>query len=255
MATNRLYCSLNDVKRILRSRLNRESRIRFSSAYRDLKRDPSNTGTIQLSGVSFKDTFAEHETYTFEFIDSTSFDVEGEIVGELGSGSVRSTFDAVGRFSVPSANWSGSANPGDKIYITSASDISNEDGIKFISDATKYINSKLESVYGSLSNLPFTSNRNTDIPDAISFSCSRYAAYFIFNSLFSGMNTATDESPVEYWKTEADETLNSYLPGRGNGPRWRSRPIRVQEIGVEGINDGIISIDELSDAKNKEYTR
>lgn len=255
MAVNRLYCSLSDVKRILRSQLNRESRIRFSSAYRNLSSDPDNVGTISLSGVIFKDTFAEHETYTFEFTDSTSFDVEGDVVGGLGSGTVTSEFNASGRFSVPVVNWSGSAEAGDKVYITSASDISNEDGVKYISDATKFINSKLESVYGSLNNLPFIANISSPIPDAISFACSRYAAYFIFNSVFAGMNTASDESPVENWKSEANEAMNNYLSGRGSGPRWKSRNIRVQEIGIEGINDGIIEIDDLTDAKNKEYFR
>lgn len=255
MAINRLYCSLNDVKRILRSRLNRESRIRFSSAYRELKSDSSNSGTIQLSGVNFEDSFAEHETYTFEFSDTTSFDVEGDVVGEIGSGTVISEFTATDRFSVPASNWSGNAIAGDKVYITSASDMSNDDGHEFTKDATRYINSYLSRVYGNLSTLGFTDSTSEEIPDAINFACSRYTAYFIFNSVFAGMNTAADESPVEYWKTEADEALNSYLPGRGSGPRWRSRAVRVQEIGIKGINDGIIEIDELSDAENKDYTR
>lgn len=255
MAVGRLYCTLEDTKRILRSLLNRESRIRFSSAYRNLSSDSGNTGTISLSGVSFKDEFAEHETYTFEFTDSTSFDVTGDVVGDIGSGTVTSEFEASGRFSIPVSNWSGSANTGDKVYITSASDMSNDDGHDFVADATKKINSKLGSVYGDLSNVSFSDSTSEEIPDAISFACSRYAAYFIFNSVFAGMNTANDESPVKNWKTEADEAINDYLSGKGSGPRWRSRSIRVQEIGIEGINDGIIEIDDLTDAKNKEYFR
>lgn len=251
---SRIYCSLDDVKRLLRSISNKESRIRFSSAYRDLKADSNNTGTISLTGVSFYDSFAEHETYTFLFSDSTSFEVEGDVVGYLGSGTTVSEFRASSRFHIPIQNWSGLAEDGDKVYLTSASDISNDDGNQFIADATRRINSKLERKYSSLANVSFYNSHNVPIPDSISFACIRYAAYDIFNSVFAGISS-DDKSPVEVWKVDAEETLSEYIVSHGRGPVWRSRPLRVDEIGVPGINEGIIETNDLTDAKNKEYRR
>ena len=251
---SRIYCSLEDVKRLLRSVANRESKIRFSEAYRELRANGDNLGTIALSGVTFEDSFAEHETYSFTFTDSTSFDVSGDVVGDLGSGNRFETFEASGKFSVPAANWSGSALTGDIYHITAASDISDDDGHKFIIDSTKRINARLERIYGTLDNVNFHDSTSVEIPDGVCFACSRYTAYDIFNSVFAGVS-ADDVSPVERWKKSAEETLDQYLSGHGRGPIWRSRAAEIVEVGVTGVGEGIIEINALTDAKNKEYRR
>jgi len=250
----RIYCEISDVKRLLRSISNRESKIRFSDAYKDLKASPNNLGTIALSGVNFVDSFAEHETYTFEFTDSTSFDVSGDVVGNLGSGNRFSEFIATDRFSVPADNWSGAAITGDKYYITAASDISEDDGHQYIVDSTRRINARLEKIFGALSNALYYDSTSVELPQAIQFACIRYTAYDIFNSVYAGMSI-DGESPVEKWKTSAEDTLGEYLLGHGIGPRWKSRAAKITEIGVEGIDEGIVEIDELSDPKNKQYER
>lgn len=251
---SRIYCTLNDVKRLLRSLPNQESRVRFSSAYRDLKPDDGNSGDIDLSGVSFVDSFSDHDTYTFQFTDSTSFRVTGEIIGSLGTGNRFSTFTATNRFSVPSENWSGAAITGDKVYITAASDISEDDGHQFVVDATKKINSRLSTRYGSLSNVSYYDSTSAELPDAVSYACSRIAAYEIFNSVFAG--SAVDEaSPVERWNKDAESELVLYLSAHGRGPIWKSRVSLVTEIGVSGVGDGVVEIDELPDPENKDYER
>ncbi len=247
-----LYCSISDVKRLLRSIPGRESKVRFSSAYKGLLADGNNNGSIALSGVTFDDAFSGHETFTFEFIDSTSFDVTGDVLGSLGSGNRFAEFSYLEMFSVPVANWSGAAQVGDKVYITSDSDLSNDDGTGFIEDATREINAELETRYGSLDNVPYYDDEDETIPDAVVFACMRYAAYEIFNSLYAG---GEGESLVENWNKSASKTLDKYLAGKGMGPRWKSRVLLVTELGVKGVGDGIIKINELSDAKNKEYTR
>ena len=252
---SRIYCELSDVKRLLRSVSNKENKIRFSDAYRDLKADSGNSGTIALSGVCFVDSFADNETYTFSFTDSTSFDVSGNVIGNLGSGNTQAEFTASGRFTVPVANWSGAAVSGDKYYITSASNMSDDDGHAFIVDVTKYINSKLERVYGDLANVSFYDSTSVDIPDALSYACSRFAAYEIFNSIFACMSPPGEESIVEMWKTAADEKLEEYSSGHGTGPLWKSRESLITEVGVEGVGEGVLDIDEIPDAKNKQYER
>jgi len=252
---SRIYCEITDVKRLLRSVANRESKIRFSDAYRDLKADSGNTGTIALSGVTFVDVYAEHETFTFEFTDSTSFDVSGDVVGNIGSGNRFDAFIAEERFSVPVANWSGAALEGDKYYITSASDVSEDDGHEYIVDATRRINSRLERIFGTLDNVSYYDSTNVELPQAVEFACIRYTAYDIFNSVYAGIAPPGEDSPVEGWKVSAEDTLGEYLSGHGKGPIWKSREARVEEIGVEGVEGGIIEIDELSDAKNKQYER
>jgi len=251
---SQIYCELTDVKRLLRSVSNRESKIRFSSAYRDLKANPSNTGTITLAGVSFEDSFAEHETYTFEFTDSTSFDVSGDVVGNLGSGNRFSEFTAEDKFSVPVANWSGAALDGDKCYITAASDVSNDDGHEYIVDATRRINAHLERIFGTLDNVAYYDSTSEELPQAIQFACIRYAAYDIFNSVYAGI-APEGESPVEGWKNSAEDTLEAYLSGHGRGPIWKSRVSLITELGVENVGEGTIEIDELPDSKNKQYER
>ncbi len=253
---SRVYCSLEDVKRLLRSVITRESKIRFSEALKSLKADSNNNGSILLSqsGITFEDSFAEHETYTFEFTDSTSFEVEGDVVGYLGSGNRFSDFVLDEKFTVSSSAWSGSALVGDKIYFTSASDMSNDDGNSFIVDSTNRINARLERIYGTLENVAFYDSTSVDIPHAINFACIRYTAYDIFNSVFAGIST-DENSPVERWKRSAEETLDQYISSHGRGPVWKSRKLLMVDLGVSGIGEGLIEIDQLSDPKNKQYER
>jgi len=251
---SRIYCSLEDVKRLLRSVSNRESKIRFSEAYRELKADSNNSGSISLGGVSFVDSFAEHETYSFTFTDSTSFTVVGDVLGALGSGTRLETVTIDGKFSVLPSHWSGSAVAGDVCYITAASDISNDDGHSFIVDSTKRINARLERIYGTLDSVSFYDSTSVDVPDGINFACIRYAAYDIFNSVFAGVSS-DDVSPVERWKKSAEDTLGEYISGHGKGPMWKSREVLVTEMGLPEYGDGVIELDQLPDQKNKQYER
>jgi len=251
--SDRIYCDLDDVKRLLRSVGVRESKVRFSSAYKELKADSGNAGTIVLSGVTFESCFADHEMYTFTFTDSTSFSVVGDVVGSLGSGTVRAKFTSTDRFSVPLANWSGSANAGDKWYITANSDVSDDDGDDFIDDVCGKINSSLEARYGSLASVPFIADLSVTIPDAIKYACIRLSAYEIFNSVFAGIGEG--DSPVAHWRDDAEKALNGYLDSHGKGPIWRSREIMITKIGITGVGEGVVDIDELTGDEAKDYSR
>ena len=251
----RIYCDIDQVKRVLRTGGTREAKVRFSDAYRDLKPDEDNAGNVALSGVAFSDAWAGHEDFTFEFTDSTSFDVVGNVVGALGSGTIQASFVSADRLTVTTDKWSGVAEAGDKWYISSCSDISDDDGDEFISDNCKRINAHLEKVFGSLSSIDFYSDSSVSIPDAVEFACIRYTAYDIWNSIYSGQIPPGESSPVEMWKKAADDTMGNYTYGHGSGPRWRSRDSLVTELGVKGVGDGVIEIDELSDPANKDYLR
>ena len=146
----RTYCDIDQVKRLLRTGGTREAKVRFSEAYRDLKPDEDNRGNVSLSGLAFSDAWAGHEDFTFEFTDSTSFDVVGNVVGALGNGTIQASFISADRFTVVASNWEGVAEIGDKWYISSISDISNDDGDEFITDNSKRINGMLEKTFGSL---------------------------------------------------------------------------------------------------------
>lgn len=252
---SRTYCDIDQVKRVLRTGGTREAKVRFSEAYRDLKPDEDNRGNIALSGLAFSDSWAGHEDFTFEFTDSTSFDVVGNVVGALGNGTIQASFISADRFTVTANNWEGVAEIGDKWYISSISDISNDDGDEFIGDNSKRINSKLEKTFGSLSSIDFYADSSVPIPDGVEFACIRYTAYDIWNSIYSGQIPPGETSPVEMWKIAADEAMNNYTYGHGSGPRWRARDSLVTELGVEGVGDGVIEIDELTDPANKDYLR
>lgn len=251
----RVYCNLDQVKRLLRTGGTREAKVRFSDAYRDLKSDEDNSGNISLSGIAFDDAWAGHEDFTFEFTDSTSFDVVGNVVGSLGNGTIQSSFISEDRFTVSPNSWEGIAGVGDKWYISSISDISNDDGNDFIGDNSKRINAQLEKAFGSLSNVDFYASPSVSIPDAVEFACIRYTAYDIWNSIYSGQIPPGEESPVEMWKKAANEVMDAYTYGHGSGPRWKSRDSLVTELGVEGVGDGVIEIDNLTDPANKDYLR
>lgn len=251
----RLYCNIDQVKRLLRTGGTREAKVRFSDAYRDLKSDEDNQGEISLSGVDFSSAWAGHEDFTFEFTDSTTFDVVGNVVGSLGSGTVQLPFVSTDRFTVSIDKWGGVAEVGDKWYISSISDISDDDGDEFITDNCKRINAMLERIFGSLSSIDFYSDPSIAIPDAVEFACIRYTAYDIWNSIYSGQIPPGEDSPVEIWKKAADDAMGNYTYGHGSGPRWRARDSLITELGVKGVEDGIIEIDSLTDSANKDYER
>jgi hypothetical protein len=250
----REYCDLDSVKRILRSQTPITSKVKFSSSYKALKANENNVGSIQLSGVTFSSSYSGHEDFTFTFTDSTSFEVSSDIFGYLTNGSTISLLNISGTFSVPIGNWSGSAESGDEINISSDSDISDDDAEEFITDARRYINAQLENAFGSLDDLPFISDQSKDIPEGIIYACQRYASYEIWNSIFSGANS-DEESPVERWKTMADNAVSIYLKGKGVAPRWNSRNGLITKIGVPGVGDGEINIDPIDNNSNKEFKR
>jgi hypothetical protein len=207
-----------------------------------------------LVDVSFSDAFAEHETYTFEFTDSTSFTVTGDIVGHMGSGTRTAEFLLANQFTIEASFWEGSADTGDKIYLTSASDISNHDGHEFVVDSTKRINAYLTKIYGTLDSVTFYDDTSVEIPDGVEFACVRYAAFDIFNAVYAGMSEPGKEM-VPMWKETANATLQAFVSGHGSGPRWKSRISLITTLGVEKVGEGLIEIDNLPDATNKKYER
>lgn len=252
----RSYSDLDTVKRLLRSiGAMKESKVRFSEAYKDLKPDTANSGNISLSGVTFSSAWAGHENFTFSFTDATSFDVVGDIVGSIGSGTTQANFSSTDRFTVSLSNWIGAAEIGDKWYIRANSDMSDDDGDAFISDASEYINSILSRKFDGISEIPFYSDVTVEVPGDVAFACARLAAYEIWNSVFAGLIPPGEDSPVEHWKKSAIEALDSYIAGHGSGPRWKSRDSLITEVGVEGVGEGIIEISNLTDSTNKTYNR
>jgi len=250
----REYSTLDDLKRLLRSAGPRESRIRFSEAYKDLKGNSSNAGTIALSGVTFDNGYFGHETFSFTFTDTTSFDVVGDVSGNLGSGTTTAQFTASEKFDVPIANWSGAASVDDIYYITSNSDISDDDADGFLQDARKFINAELVRIYGSLDNISFLEDMSEEIPQAVSYACLRYAGYEVFNSVSAGVSL-DETSPVQNWKDMADEAMEKFCSGKGDGPRWRAREQLITELGVEGVGEGEIDIKNIQTTTNYDFER
>jgi len=247
---------LADAKRVLRSVGVRESKIRFSEAYKELGPDQANLGSVSLSGATFLSSFADHEQFTFAFTDSTSFDVVGDVTGTIGSGNTLELFTATGRFEVPIANWSGVAQAEDRVYITSNSDISDDDGENFIEDISKKINGELRRIFGDITTLTFMDSTSTEtIPDDIQYAASRLTAYEIFTSVHAGVSI-DEESPVRGWRKAAEESIEGYISSTpGVGPRWRSRDGLFTKIGVADVGEGEIDTEPIVAAKNKDFQR
>jgi hypothetical protein len=230
----RAYCTAAQVKRLLRTAT---KKIKSSEAYRDLSYNTGNSGTVRLGSVTFLDSYVGDERFDITFSDSTAFEVVGEEIGNLGSGTVGVTFSCA-FFTIAPGNWSGVAQAGDVVYFISNSNISNDDIGEFITDSGNYINNRLGILFGDSTNIPWEADLTLGIPGGLQFAAIRLTAHDIFSTILAGEDI-DQESPVYDWYRRAEKAIDDFIKwyqteGFTGLARWRSRETIFKEIGISG---------------------
>jgi len=230
----RPYCELVDVKRLLRTAA---KKVKTSEAYRDLGYDTNNSGTVRLTAVSFLDSYVGVERFEIIFqADSTNFEVTGEDIGYLGSGNIGSEFSCQ-YFTISPLQWEGTPEEGDIVYFVSNSNISVDDANEFILDQSIYINNYIGKTFGDTTNLEWEEDLGAEQPEILKYACTYRSAFYIFISVYAGAEL--DGSPVTQWRSTAESAIKLYIANRDNEgiqsvPRWKSRQILANTLGVDG---------------------
>jgi len=229
----RPYCILADVQRLLRTAA---KKVKTSEAYRDLGYDTSNDGTVRLLAVSLLDSYLGVERFEVTFSDSTNFEVTGEDIGFLGSGDMFSEFEC-SYFTISPSQWQGVPTDGDIVYFVSNSNISVDDAELFILDQSVYINNYIGKTFGDTTNLEWEQDLNADQPEILKYACTYRTAYYIFISVYAGVEI--DGNPVAQWKSTAESAIKLYISNRDNEkiqglPRWKSRHALANTLGIDG---------------------
>ena len=232
----RAYCTSDQVKRLLRTAT---KKVKSSESYRDLSYNSGNSGTVRLSAVTFLDSYVGDERFDITFSDSTAFEVVGENIGNLGSGTVGEAFTCA-YFTIAIASWSGVAQADDVVYFISNSNISNDDIDDFILDSSNYINNRLGVLWGDSTNIPWEADLAVVIPGGLEFAAIRLTAYDIFSAILAGEDI-DQESPVYDWYVRAEKAIDDFIlwyqnEGFTGTARWRSRPTIFKEIGISGYD-------------------
>ena len=256
----RAYCTATQVKRLLRTAT---KKVKTSESYRDLSYNSDNSGSIRLGAVSFLDSYVGDERFDITFSDATSFEVVGETIGNLGTGTRNATFSCA-YFTIASSDWTGVAQANDIVYFISNSNISNDDVDGFIDDATNYINNRLGVVFGDSTNIPWEADLTIAIPGGLQFAAIRLTAYDIFSSILAGEDI-DQESPVYEWLRRAEKAIDDFIlwyqkEGFTGTARWRSREVLFKDLGIDGLDtqnyDGELDVSQAGDiTDDQQYKR
>lgn len=256
----RAYCTSASVKRLLRTAT---KKVKSSESYRDLSYNTGNSGTIRLGSISFLDSYVGDERFDITFSDATSFEIVGEDIGNLGTGTRNADFSC-DFFTIASSAWSGVAQADDVVYFISNSNISNDDITGFIQDASNYINNRLGVVFGDSTNIPWEADLNVSIPGGLQFAAIRLTAHDIFSSIIAGEDI-DQESPVYEWYRRAEKAIDDFIAwyqkeGFTGVARWRSRDVLFKDLGIDGYDTqnyaGELDVSETGDiTDDKQYKR
>lgn len=234
-----VYATLTNVKEILLSTPNLRSggkKVDFSEAYRDLRSDPNNVGSIQLNRVDFDDGYFGSAKFLITFTSASAFDAiinpEGNVSAvSLGSGDTSSLFTATNPMITPSTTvytidpsyWGGVASVGDKVVFLSTSAISNTIAENVINQASFFIDGMILGSKLVTSTTPQSLIYTAlTLPSVVGIATSYLAAYLIWARVHRGDDLA--KSFVRVWKEQAVAYAQNYIRQLPRpGPAWRSR--------------------------------
>lgn len=244
------YTTLDDIRVVLtHATEGGNNLIRFSDSYINLGADSSNNGSISLSKVLISTDYSGFRDVEIEFTSSTDYKVSAFMGGysqNLGSGSINNDFTtAPSWFRFLSADWSGTAQTGDKIKFSTNSHIATNGVIALARNAEVMVDSRLEEWFYNNSSLAdelfFTSK--SDVPKAIRVATTYLSCYLIWTSIYPIHNVLTRtqvdrNSDIDNWKKMAERLINSYIKQRLIGekaatPQWYSREPVFDKIAVD----------------------
>ncbi|HEC72010.1 MAG: hypothetical protein ACTSW7_01190 [Candidatus Thorarchaeota archaeon] len=283
---NVTYCKFDDVKRLLRSR-NYEGSIRFSDIYKNLRKG-DDAQDVSLAAISLSQDYSGTEPFKLTFLNVTDFKLEVGDESELtlrylGQGNINTDFIA-NDYSVRinSDDWSGTPVQDDEMLFDSDSHMSINDAIQFIRDAEILVDVILEE------NLGYTEAKDNELrftrstaPKAIGAATARFAAFFIYTTIYkeqqiaglpSNINDITTalihrNDDLSSWAKQAMKYLSGYIkkyseyfdPESGNAlqtaPRWITDDSLFDGKGVVGVGKGLRrpDIDLFFSRSNQSY--
>lgn len=251
MGVRTAYCQLSDVKRLLS--VHRE-KVRFSSSYRQLLYGQNNSGNGRLSGISIDDDYADNESFTITFSDSTNYTLVGTESGYLGDGSIGLTFVSNdGNFTITPSRWSGTPELDDTFLFETNSNISENDATLFLRDSMYFTNGLLREYYGDATNIPFYASDAVTIPQEIELANILYTACMIMQTAFLGQEP-DDAAPMSRFCEKAEALIKTFVFNNQDIkglPKWRSRAHHIRATGIDGVEYGEIS----GSTDNTDYER
>jgi len=265
------YCQLDPVERELRSN-KQVGRVRFSSSYKNIRHSKQTPGTINLEEVTLHPDYCGRERFKITFSDTDDFTVtvDEEPSSEprnIGSG--KNTGDFVsndGMLRIQHDSWTGTASANSVVEFETDSHMSTSDAIKFIQDSEILVDMIIER------NISFTEEKRQDlrftrcdIPKAIGVATVKFAAFFIYSSIYNeqaqtGIPTNLNDITMgarriddfSSWPKQAMFYLDAFVKKytekfnleTGNpvtsGPRWRSTGNLFDASGVAYVGDGLM---------------
>jgi len=246
----RAYCTVSDIRRLFRTAT---KKVKLSENYRKLEYNTGNGGTVRLAAVTFADSYVGFERFTVTFSDSTAFEVSGEDIGVIGSGTTEADYSC-DYFTLLSASWSGTPQALDTYYFESNSNVSVDDVTAWIVDTSDYIRNKLANVFGGdTTAILWEDDLTINVPGGIRYACIRRTAYEIFCSILHG--NEEDDDMVAVWRKQADDALRDFIgwwekEAQQCAPRWQSRRnsnLLFKELGKLGHGDSGALTDVTTD--------
>jgi len=267
------YCSLDQVKRILRSSAEAHV-IRFSEALKSFSYPEANNLYLDRSGITVDDSYAGIEKFLFTFSDTSNFtlgitDIESLDYRYGGVGDTGTDFTSLeSELTVESTAWIGSPVASDELSFETNSHMSNEDATNFIQDAEIWVDSFLQQDVTFQNINTYTRMFTTSIPSPLTFATCRLAASFIFSSIFvnnvfvqTGKNAPEFPSEAFVWFKDAVNVLRTFVRRykRDNivsAPRWIARESLIVGAGDEGVGEGIQMprLDHFETVANMSYS-
>uniref|UniRef100_A0A6M3KSW3 Uncharacterized protein n=1 Tax=viral metagenome TaxID=1070528 RepID=A0A6M3KSW3_9ZZZZ len=213
-----IYCSATDVKRLLRvlsvSGKN-QHKIKFSDSYTVPEAYSTNAGDCVLKGISsIAPSYAGSEQWHITFTSSTAFTLYrgADTTVVDGTGLTSASFVSTsGIITISSTEWVGTPVTGDQFKFKTDSNISSNDAIGFMEDASRIVDGTLGEFIDP-DYLPFTS-----VPGLINRSAMYMSASIIFTSIFSMLSPDQIPALVRRWYAQGKNFVDLYLssiPGK-----------------------------------------
>lgn len=251
------YCSLDDVRRVLRSKPQR--RVRLSEHVEQAKF----TGSIVLNAIEVDAEFASQNKIKITFSSATDFsaveeDQDTRATNFLGNGSTTATFTASnGIFKIQPSGWSGVAVSGNTVEFKFGSHMSVFDAVEFARDAESRLDSFFLKILVVDPTLHAPGTRlfsvDPDTPEAIRFATSWIAGFLIYNAIFTANQTQPEDrrgrapTEVDVWKENAMEVVRNFLAAMAaaatsESPRVISDKVFFPHKGVPGTGgvEGVV---------------
>lgn len=254
------YTTIDKVKQKLGS--SRGEKVRFSESVVKLVQTDSdgnilNPYIFNYKEIIYSNSFSEQMSLRLTFTSATDYSVEYHDSNQkrfyqIGTGTVSTDFDYdYGELIIPDDCWVGTPSNGDIVEIDFHPHLSNETGLGIIEDVELLVDLKLiEAEIGFELGASRLFNPGS-VPEYVQTAATYLSAYYIFTDTFHEKFSQKDggcDAVVKRWKEFAKKMLEMYIASlktkNAGLPGLSAFPARVDHIGVEGVGDGEMTLED-----------